>query len=202
MIMKYLLYLTLSLGLLMSCGNSDSKDNSSTDNDEKVKTTTKSTETDDNRVSGSFTVSVDGKTYKSEQLQDNYCDMNYAYKGEKSFVAVRFKDVNSKDALLLSIYGDESYIENPEGSITSFMFSGQNSKKANIQFLPYDKKGSLASITMLEGNLNIIKFQEGVVEATFKGMGGAPKDVVTKTNLIPFEGELSLKTEHVTKIGK
>lgn len=200
--MKRIFYFFLAAILFFSCGNPNSNEKPESNQEvEKTQTSSKkSTMPDDDRVSGSFEITVDGKAYKSTQLQDNYCDMTYNFKGEKSFVVARFKDVHSDDALLVAIYGDESFISNPDEKIEQFMFSkGQN--KANIQFLPGDGKGAMTSYTMVEGSFTLSKFEEGQIIGSFAGSGGLPKDVVTKENLIPFTGEINLKTENVTKMG-
>lgn len=200
--MKNILYILLATFVFISCGNSNSNEGVESNQKEETKEAPakKSKTPDDDRVSGSFEVVVDGKSYQSTQLQDNYCDMTFNFKGGKSFVVVRLKDVHSDDILSLSIYGDESFISSPASNIANFMFSGEKNK-AKIQFLPGDGKGSMTSITMVEGSLSISKFVEGQVKGSFEGSGGKPKDVVTKENLLSFSGKINLKTEHVTVMG-
>lgn len=198
-------YLILSISLFFSCENSPSSE--STPEDKQVQTGEKETKPsrtrveDDDRVSGYFDLKIDGKTYKSTQLQDNYCDMTFLYKGEESFVTIRFKDVESNDALLLTFYGDKEFMLDPSGTIESFMYSDAGNK-ANLQFLPGDGNGSIMSLTMVEGSITVSNFAKGKIEATFEGMGGKPKDVVTKKNLIPFKGEIVLETKNVSEMGK
>lgn len=201
-IMKQFIYFLLGMLILASCGSDDTETNDNPNQQvKKEESKSKSGTPDDERVSGSFEVDVDGKTYKSTQLQDNYCDMNYNFKGDKSFVSVRFRDVDSRDVMLVSIYGDEDYISNPEGKIDKFMLSGQFPIKANIQFIPGDGQGSMTSFTMAEGTLNISKVDDGIFEGDFSGMGGTPMNVAKKENLIPFSGSFALRTVHVKKYG-
>lgn len=198
-------YLILSISLFFSCENSPSSESTTEDKQEQTgEKETKPSRTrveDDDRVSGYFDLKIDGKTYKSTQLQDNYCDMTFLYRGEESFVTIRFKDVESNDALLLTFYGDEEFMLDPSGTIESFMFS-DDGNKANLQFLPGDGNGSIMSLTMVEGSITVSNFAKGKIEATFEGMGGKPKDVVTKKNLIPFKGKVVLETKNVSEMGK
>lgn len=193
--------LFLVLILLFACGAPDTNGSMDSNPENKNVKKTASSIPDDDRVSGYFNLIVGDKTYKSSQLQDNYCDMTFNYNEEKSFVAIRFRDVESRDALLVSIYGDEEFISTPEGKIETFMFSGPAKRKVNIQFMPGDGKGSMNSTTIIEGSCMISKFGEGNIEASFEGSGALPKDVVTKQNLITFKGEIDLKTKNVTKLG-
>jgi hypothetical protein len=199
--MKTITYIFLSTFLIFSCSNSETDKSKESSPDDKSSKTTTSQTPDDDRVSGFFTLVVGDKTYKSDQLQDNYCDMAFNYNEDKSFVSIRFRDVGTRDALLVALYGDESYISNPKGKIEHFMFSGPAERKANIQFLPGDGKGSMTSTSMVEGRFTITKFDDGVIAGSFEGLGALPKDVVTKQNLIPFEGEINLQTKNVTKYG-
>ena len=200
--MKNLLYLAIATFLFVSCGNSSSNESVEEPQvEEKTESKTQTKMKDDDRVSGSFEVSVDGKTYKSSQLQDNYCDMNYYYKGEKSFVVARLKDVNTNDVLLVTIYGDESFVDNPDKTIENFMFS-QETNKANLQFMAGNQQGSMNSTTMVNGSFSLSKFEEGHIVGSFEGKGGSAINAVTKKNLIPFSGEIDLKTQHVKKMGE
>lgn len=204
--MKTIIILILAISFFISCESPQSSETTKEQKQEQKKEQkqTKSSQTkmkDDGRVSGFFDLQVDGVSYKSTQLQDNYCDMTFLYKKEKSFVTIRFRDVETHDALLLTFYGDEDFILDPSGTIETFMFSSADTK-SNVQFIPGDGKGSLSSITMVEGSLNVSKFSKGQIEATFKGKGGKPKDVVTKENLVPFEGKIQLNTKNVSEMGK
>ncbi|WP_235295763.1 hypothetical protein [Portibacter marinus] len=199
--MKFILPLFLFASILVSCGNSETPKVNGSEVSEEENSENRTLPKNDDRVSGFFKVTVDGKDYNSEQLQDNYCDMSFNFAGEKSFVAIRFKDVKSKDALIFNIYGPEDFIADPAGTLNAFMFTPGAKQKINVQFLPGDSMGSMSSITMIEGEVNISQFSEGQIKATFNGKGAKPTDVVTKKNLVPIEGEIELKTTNITKIG-
>ena len=156
--MKTFIILILTISFFISC---ESPKQSETTGDQEQQQVREQEQTkksrskmkDDDRVSGFFDLQVDGVSHKSTQLQDNYCDMTFLYKGEKSFVTMRFKDVETDHALLLTFYGDEEFILDPSGTIETFMFSSADTK-SNVQFVPGDGKGSLSSITMVEGSLD------------------------------------------------
>jgi hypothetical protein len=202
--MKTPILIILAISFIVSCESPQTEENGNEQQQEREQKQTKKAQTkvkDDDRVSGYFDLKLDGVSYKSTQLKDNYCDMTFFYKGEKSFVTIRFRDVETFDALLVNIYGDEDVIVNPSGTIEDFMFS-QADTKVNIQLLPGDGKESMHSISMVEGSLNISKFAKGQIKATFEGKGGGPKDAVTKENLLPFSGTIELNTENVMEMGK
>mgnify|MGYP000641997038 CR=1 FL=1 len=205
--MKTPFFLILAILFFVSCESSqssnDPKENmeeQQEQNKEEKKTSRKQVK-DDDRVSGFFDLQVDGTSYKSTQLQDNYCDMTFYNNGEKSFVTIRFRDMETHNALIVSFYGDKDFILDPSGTIEDFMFSDADTK-ANIQLVPADGNSALSSITMVEGSFNISSFAKGQIEATFNGKGGKAQDAVTKKNLVPLEGEIKLNTENVTEMGK
>lgn len=169
--------------------------------EKKEKKTTRRKVKDDDRVSGYFELKIDGQTYKSTHLQDNYCDMTFLYKGDESFSSIRLKDDETYNTILLTFYGSEDFMLDPTGTIESFMFSDADNK-VNLQFMPGDKNSKILSLTMVEGTFNVTNFSKGEIEASFEGKVGKPADVVTKENLLPIEGEIKLKTVHVKEMGK
>lgn len=201
--MKNLLNSLILFILIISCGNpSESKMELPVETDE-TKESPRAITQDNDRVSGSFMVTVGEKKYQSTQLQDNYCDMSFSYSGEKSFVVIRLKDNISDDALLINLYGDENFIDNPEGKLERFMLTSKEFPKAQILFLPHDNEmGSLGGIVMAEGALTTSEFDKGRFIGSFDGLGGRGVDVMKKENLITFEGIISLETKNVTIIGK
>ena len=206
--MRTPILLLLAISFIISCESPQSSDSNREQKQEhKQNQEQEQTETapakvkDDDRVSGFFDLQVDGNSYKSTQLQDNYCDMTFLYKGEKSFVTIRFRDVETRNALLVTLYGDEDFIMDPSGTIEKFMFSNADTK-ANIQLVPGEGNGAMSGMTMVEGSLTVTKFSKGQIEATFNGKGGKAQDAVTKKNLVPLEGEIKLNTENVTEMGK
>lgn len=207
--MKKPILFTLALSLLFSCGNPETTESKESQEQQKVEQTSEKetkeksrpTFEDDDRVSGFYDLTVNDKTYKSNQLWDDYCDMTYMYKAEKSMLSIRFKDADQNDALMIVFYGDEDFIKDPTGTIADFMFSDADNK-VNIQFMPGDKESKIISLTMVEGSLEVTECSKGKFKATFKGKAAEPGDVVTKKNLFPMEGSVELTTTNVTEMGK
>gem|GEM_PF-3819275 len=200
----------LIISLLISCesapvdqNNEDQTPEEKTEqtSEKKEKEKSKPQFEDDDRVSGFYDLTVNDKSYKSEQLWDDYCDMTYMYKDQESMLSMRFKDADKNDALLIVFYGDEEFVKDPTGTLQDFMFSGADNR-VNIQLIPGDKESKHMSLTMVEGSIEVTECSKGKFEATFKGKGAEPGDVVTKKNLFPMEGSVELTTTNVTELGK
>ena len=197
--MRNLLFLILFIALSVSCENQSSKDDNTSSESPVKKESPKSFTKDDDRVSGLFEVRLDGQSYKSTQLEDNYCDMNFSYNGDKSMLSIRFQDVFTHDILLINIKGSEEMIKNPTGTIENMGMTGTPS--AMISFYPADGINKMQPLVLAEGSLEITKFDEGKIVANFSGMGGTMINSVKKENLFPYEGKVNMETKNIKIIG-
>ncbi len=199
--MKQLLYSLLLILLVLSCGNTAEADSKKEMPDKKVEKPTKKKKNKENKVKGSFNLNIDGKTYKSGNLIQNYCDINKFYDGDKSSLTVRFKDQDTEESLILILFGSESFIDNPVSTITNLGFSSTDLPRATLSFIggeyPIHKSFNLGT-----GELVIQEYKDGFIKGKINGTGGALKDIMQKQNLVNVDGSFSLETKNLNSVRK
>lgn len=199
--MKKISYLLITIFIISytACQNADSNKMDETEKEGTAETII----TEDNQgVFGSFELEIDGNEINSIKFKPSHTDFTFFKDGSKSFVAIRMRDEKTDDNLLLTIYGDENFVYDPKSEINEFITSQSDGPKANIVFIKGDDPMYVHnSISLVEGTLTIAEFDKGELIGSFAGMGALPKDLVTKENLVPFKGTITIKTPKVMEQG-
>ena len=163
----------------------------------KKEKVTKTKSNKNTNETGYFEVSIDGKTFKSTNFANDYCNMQFTYNGDKSASTIRFKDKETGNSMVINIYGSESYIDKPDARIPNIRPKVNDTPSVMIAYI---ENGQYSQSHLGEGEVLIEEFSKGKIVGSFKGKGGALKDILTGETMVPYEGKFSLTTDLVQEV--